>query len=36
MLGAFTPDRGAEALVAQLNAMRDELIQRFLTNEDEH
>ena len=27
---------GAEAMAAQLNAMRDELVQRFKANEDEH
>ena len=36
MSGAFTPDMGAEALAAQLTAMRDELIARFQANEDEH
>ena len=36
MSGAFTADMGAEAMAAQLNAMRDELIARFQANEDEH
>ena len=36
MSGAFTALMGTEAMVDQLNAMREELIQRFKSNEDEH
>ena len=36
MAGAFTVSMGAEAMAAQLNQMRDELVARFRANEDEH
>ena len=36
MSGTVTADMGAEALAAQLNAMRNELIAGFGANEDEH
>ena len=36
MSGTFTSQMGEESMAAQLNAMRDELVQRFKANEDEH
>ena len=36
MSGTFTAQMGTEAMVDQLNAMREELILRFKSNEDEH
>ena len=36
MTEAFTADMGTAAMVGQLNAMRDELIERFKVNENDH
>ena len=36
MSGAFTAQMGTDAKITQLNVMRDELIQRFKANEEEH
>ena len=36
MSGAFTAQMGTDAMIAALNGMRDELILRFQSNEEEH
>jgi 4-aminobutyrate aminotransferase-like enzyme len=36
MAAPFTVNIGADAMTAQLNAMRDELVARFAANEEEH